>query len=694
MYYIIFPSLLCLFASLSLCANARAAIVQKPAVAPRDHLRRRSPRYDLRTLTADAPLSDRPTRFDGHCIALACVIVAGAAIRFTLLRRPCLWGDEAFVYWRISGTFNELLDRLRDDGFTPLHYELAWALTRRLRPTPVVLRLVPTLCGSLTVPAVYFLARQLLDRRASLLATLLAATSAFGFFYSRDAKMYGELWLLCTLNLGCLLWWLRTGHSTAWLGWVAAGCLAAGFHADGMIFPALSPLLLLTSRRPRWSDALWLTLGLLLIALGPAGYYGTFNTWNQRVENYGWMTSGLNWIDAENEGRTGPAMVRSTLTSFFYGWTYPIPSLQPLVSHRAFLALSGTWFTLAITLLLAMLPWPARWRLRAADAPTQPPWRTMLWLGLLIVPAGYVFYCHSMPLFDGPIDWCNAAFDALPHGVQAVVLHRWGQLILGSLLVATIVAGITQRSTRAHAVRFVQIVIVAAVLIGVCEVLYVTLAPMALEADAADRSWHSLWVPRYLGFLWPLLTVGTAALLLRLPTRPVRVTAVSLLVLVNGLMIGRRVFADTEPPVDRMAADVFASQPQNASVRTYTNLGHGDVNPGGGDLMSNPGRYYLQLLGWKQPMSPNAFHLILYGYRLNAGYGNDRIVSDVLDTPRLDDVITWVSYEDTPPAKLALPSPWTCVSEKTYAVTAYWDWKPKMTYVRREYRRPPVAGGG
>ena len=49
-------------------------------------------------------------------------------------------------------------------------------------------------------------------------------------FYSRDAKMYMDAWLFVTLNLACLLWWFRTGKSTAWLCWIACGAAACGLQ--------------------------------------------------------------------------------------------------------------------------------------------------------------------------------------------------------------------------------------------------------------------------------------------------------------------------------------------------------------------------------------------------------------------------------------------------------------------------------
>ena len=104
-----------------------------------------------------------------HYIALAAIILMGALLRFAWLDRPVLWGDEAATWARTCGTFREMLATNRGDGFVPLHYELYWALGKLWKLTPWRMRLVPAIAGTLMVPAMYFLARQLVHARTSLL---------------------------------------------------------------------------------------------------------------------------------------------------------------------------------------------------------------------------------------------------------------------------------------------------------------------------------------------------------------------------------------------------------------------------------------------------------------------------------------------------------------------------------------------
>src|SRR5262245_44354443 len=121
---------------------------------------------------------------------MAALTIVGGVLRFMRLAHPPLLFDEAATYTRVVGSFREMLEILRFDGFAPLHYELYWLMSRFMRLTPTVMRIVPAISGTLMVPATYFLARQVVGRRVATLAAALTAVSGWQLVYSRDAKMY------------------------------------------------------------------------------------------------------------------------------------------------------------------------------------------------------------------------------------------------------------------------------------------------------------------------------------------------------------------------------------------------------------------------------------------------------------------------------------------------------------------------
>src|ERR1035437_9685210 len=118
---------------------------------------------------------------------LLALTAVGAFLRFWRLDYQAYWTDEAYTLNRIRGNFAFLLNQLSAQGFPPGWYALLrlWRilLESRMAPAetyqPHLLRMLPALFGTLTVPAMYFLARQFTDRKGALLVTLLAAVNPF-----------------------------------------------------------------------------------------------------------------------------------------------------------------------------------------------------------------------------------------------------------------------------------------------------------------------------------------------------------------------------------------------------------------------------------------------------------------------------------------------------------------------------------
>ena len=131
-------------------------------------------------------------------VLVALTVFAGI-LRFAFLDRPAIWEvDVGATYFRVRGTFEQLVESLRETGFAPLHYEGTWVAVRWLGAWPWVMRLIPAICGVFMVPAMYFLARRMVSEKAALLSSAaIACCSAFLLGHSRDAKMYMDFWLMC-----------------------------------------------------------------------------------------------------------------------------------------------------------------------------------------------------------------------------------------------------------------------------------------------------------------------------------------------------------------------------------------------------------------------------------------------------------------------------------------------------------------
>ncbi|MEX1088278.1 MAG: glycosyltransferase family 39 protein [Phycisphaeraceae bacterium] len=283
-----------------------------------------------------------------HFWAVLGLTLLAGAMRFYDLTRPRLWLDEAATFGRVSGTFEELMKVLRDDGFPPLHYVVYWWLGQRVTLDPFWMRLIPALAGTLMVPVIYFLGRQLVSRPAALLAAAFACCSAYSLAYSRDAKMYMHTWFFLALSVACLLYWLRHRGLVGWLcwvGWIVAASVAGMLQVMALIVVALSPLFLL-SRRPHWRDPLLFVLGLAAIVAWPTWYY--YYSSNRYIARTGivpmtttqpadeekprpadWERSGLQWIEPFNKGIGTPELVLNSATGYLAGGQWPRAAQDP-----------------------------------------------------------------------------------------------------------------------------------------------------------------------------------------------------------------------------------------------------------------------------------------------------------------------------------------------------------------------------
>lgn len=389
----------------------------------------------------------------GHWLALLLIILFGTALRFAYLDHPTLWGDEAATWIRTCGTFQQLLANNKGDGFVPLHYELYWAMGKLWPMNPWRMRLVPAITGSLMIPAMYFLARQLVRPSTALLVALLTACSAYMLNYARDAKMYMEFWFFLTLHMGALLWWLRGGGATAWWTWVASGVGMVGLQSAGWLVVPIELVMVLCGV---WRGAWWrvgfrwvfFVLGLALVGVGPAVYYWQYNQWMRdsggiapgTVESTdagaNWGQSGIAWIEPLTRGKTGPQLVRDSASAYLLGYSRAeeldvdgrIP-IEPWVLNTVWGLFAGT----ILVLLMGVIHWPGKRLREPVGLEPWSGWRLAFWLTLwLVLPTYCVFYCHSATAPASPLDWMR--------GIHAFFGGQWGWMI-PVLLVASLLAG-------------------------------------------------------------------------------------------------------------------------------------------------------------------------------------------------------------------------------------------------------------
>ena len=181
-----------------------------------------------------AVAADRQARRVGprqspHLVALAGIVVLGAALRFATLDLQSYRYDEAVTVGRVlhPSLFDTLSTVPRSESTPPLYYLVAWLWSRPFGTGEVGLRSLSALAGTASIAVVYLGAVALpLPRRAGLIAAAMVAVSPVLIWFSQDARAYALVFLLTALSF---LFFARARRSGAQAGpRLVGGLLGAG----------------------------------------------------------------------------------------------------------------------------------------------------------------------------------------------------------------------------------------------------------------------------------------------------------------------------------------------------------------------------------------------------------------------------------------------------------------------------------
>jgi 4-amino-4-deoxy-L-arabinose transferase-like glycosyltransferase len=569
------------------------------------------------------------------------------------------------VFRRVCGTFKQLMDQLEVTGFVPLHYWLYWSIAHFTTMTPVVMRLPPAIAGTLMVPAIYAVAVQMVPRPTALLAALLAATSAFLCHYSRDAKMYSPAWFLMTVNVACLLWWLRMRGVFPWIAWVISGILMAGYHATTAMVLGVEVVMLITHGKPHWKLGPLFVAGLLIIAVPMALWYIKFNHFHERM-NTEWQSVGLAWIDWYDSDRDAMDLYRYTGTNFLFNWDWPAQGDERQM--HPFALKYGEWAGIILFSVIALgaIPWRT-----TADAGV--PRRSMLWLLAWLMLPAYGICCASMPDLPSPLDW--------PATVWADPLMRRYAMyaMLGIALLLVQWKGVTWWSRLSAPLAAAAIV---AVIIGLSTLVY---AVVPVQQGP-------IWMPRYVGVCWPAFCILVAVLLNRLPTPPIRWLAIGLVLFVNIFSHYEHIFGRLNSPTDVIAADILADQDDKSPVRTYFGLESLGLFDWANSTRTCAGPYYLYTMTHTPTTPDDYMDRFDAHFRIRDVPSDNWIVREAGSNPSVHKIIIWDRVgrpEENPEDQLKdlLGSKWKRTDQETYNVCDMWTWKIDLTARRRVYER-------
>ena len=168
------------------------------------------------------------------------------------------------------------------------------------------------LLAAATLPAIYWLARILYDRRVALITAALFTFNAYSVRYSQEARSYALFLLLATLASAFLVSYLREPTRRNWLGYIVVSILAVYSHFYALLLVAthwlamrtFAPFEKIAEETSSQLRRAWIAIGLAVLPLlvfvaktgaGPIRWI-TRPSLRDLFEFYEHLSGGSTWI--------------------------------------------------------------------------------------------------------------------------------------------------------------------------------------------------------------------------------------------------------------------------------------------------------------------------------------------------------------------------------------------------------------
>jgi 4-amino-4-deoxy-L-arabinose transferase-like glycosyltransferase len=362
-------------------------------------------------------------------LPLVALTVLAFVLRFSQLHQSLL-GDEVFTWQDIYGhSLRSVLSTVHTGGENspPLFFLLAWA-TAHLGDASVWIRLPSFVLGTLTVPVVYALGREVHGRLAAMIAAGIVAVAPFAVFYGIEARPYGSMMFFVAVSTLALLRAVRTRTRWWWLVYTLSAAAAAYTHYTAIFALGVQAVWSLWVCRRRIGAALLANAAIAIL----------YAPWLPHLRGKALAVIGALY----------PLGVRRVLTDLLR----PIPG-HPAAPLRAIPTLTGL-AVFAVTVLggAAMLALRARRGATSAGRLGPSPGQVLLGLLVFATPVGLLLYSlTSTDLWLPRGLSASLPAAAVAIGALAAALPRLAVMLAVVAMAATLLMGTVRSYGTAYA---------------------------------------------------------------------------------------------------------------------------------------------------------------------------------------------------------------------------------------------------
>lgn len=211
-----------------------------------------------------------------EAVLLGAIVVAAAVIRILTIGNQSIWADEALTSYETQLPFGAMLHTVSQVETTPpLYFVVVWCWAKVFGTGAVALRSLSSIAGLALVPLSFLAGRELVSRRAGLLAAAFVAVNPLMVWYSQEARSY---MLLAALTAAGFVYFMRaerapTRRHVAWWAGLSSLALMTHFFAGFIVAP--EALWLLWRRRNRLTLAASGAVALVQAAMLPFAFAAT-----------------------------------------------------------------------------------------------------------------------------------------------------------------------------------------------------------------------------------------------------------------------------------------------------------------------------------------------------------------------------------------------------------------------------------
>jgi mannosyltransferase len=155
---------------------------------------------------------------------LLSLTLIGAILRFYHLGYNSIWLDEASTLSFAVKSIPDIWQATTAGEFNPPLFYWTEHIMLLFGNSEVVLRFIPALLGVLTIPLIYLVGKEFMDRNTGIITAAAFALSPFLLYYSQDARAYSMMLFFVTFSL---VFYFRALKTNDIWNWALFGILSA-----------------------------------------------------------------------------------------------------------------------------------------------------------------------------------------------------------------------------------------------------------------------------------------------------------------------------------------------------------------------------------------------------------------------------------------------------------------------------------